>query len=246
MNMKNRLLFLSLLITSLWCRGEADNAAKPVIAMIDRQNGLTPTLLSVGTNSFTFSVEWTPDVEFPEGWIELMGKLNEDQGWWDSLYDLVVDTEICASTLWHSHYPVEGGVTHGKAIFEVQYASLPWATRDEQKAQLAEKAFFSVVVPDPNEANAWIIEEVRKEMEAEKNAEKAAREMGQAPVETTAGQTPDMNGGQSGAIPPEPPHPGKVEGERPREPNAPVRRWLYLAALPLVLAALYFMRRRKG
>ncbi|MCL1920942.1 MAG: hypothetical protein FWG50_07670 [Kiritimatiellaeota bacterium] len=37
-----------------------------------------------------------------------------------------------------------------------------------------------------------------------------------------------------------------MEGERPREPNAPAGRWLYLAALPLVLAVLYFMRRRKG
>ncbi|MCL1920113.1 MAG: hypothetical protein FWG50_03400, partial [Kiritimatiellaeota bacterium] len=37
-----------------------------------------------------------------------------------------------------------------------------------------------------------------------------------------------------------------MEGERPREPNAPAGRWLYLAILPLILAALYFMRRRKG
>ncbi|MCL1921542.1 MAG: hypothetical protein FWG50_10800, partial [Kiritimatiellaeota bacterium] len=186
------LFFISLCLLMAFAAAEEKPARN--YSFVDMQNGLTCQLLVVGTNSFTFSVEWTPDVEFPEGLLCLMGNFDVDTPWWSYLLDLGLNP------------------AQGKATFEVRYDALPWYAWEDDKARLEQQAFFHVVVPDPNEANAWIIEEVRKEMEAEKNAEKAAREMGQAHVETTAGQTPDMNGGQSGAVPPEPPHPGKVEG----------------------------------
>ncbi|MCL1921543.1 MAG: hypothetical protein FWG50_10805 [Kiritimatiellaeota bacterium] len=196
--------------------------------MVDRQNGLTSTLLSIGTTSLTFSVEWSRDMDMPDRWFYLMGKFDLAEAW-NTLVIMGVDP------------------TKGKTIFEIPYDDFTWCRDEDSKAKLEKQAFFSVEIPDPNDTNGWIIEEVRKEMEAEKNAEKAAREEGQAHVETTAGQTPDMNGGQSGEVPPEPPHPDKTEGERPREPNAPVgHAWLYLAILPLVLAALWLLRRRKG
>jgi len=59
--MKIKHLF-SLFIIPLCCWGETNTPARDY-TMIDVDNGLTSTMSDVGTTSFTFSVEWTLDVE---------------------------------------------------------------------------------------------------------------------------------------------------------------------------------------
>lgn len=228
--MNTKHLFL-LLLAPLCCWGETSTATKPVIAMIDRQNGLSPTLLSVGTNSFTFSVEWSPDVKFPEEWLHIMGKLDAEQHWWDNLRTLNLNpanrADLVANGHWHDlDFPIEGGLTQGKATFEILYEDLPWSTSEKSKSRLAEKAFFSVVVPDPDDPG-WLPsaeerEAIKKQEEEMMRKESEAK--AEAPVDTGA-----ADGSEEGGATASPLH----------------RLWPYLAILPCALVLFYLMRRKQ-
>ncbi|MCL1921581.1 MAG: hypothetical protein FWG50_11020 [Kiritimatiellaeota bacterium] len=205
--------------------------------MVDLGNGLTTKLLDVGTTSMTIYVEWPLDMEFEEGWFHLLGKLEIEERGWHALTFLEFDS------------------TQGKTTFEVPYRQLSWYyPEDETNAckGFEKKAFYAVrmVIPPDNPEGpfrgkyeeddetdvqeGWWLREGNPPTVATTNAEvslssRRGKQLGVKDEESGIG------GEESG-----------MEGERPREPNAPVRRWLYLAILPLALAALYFLRRRKG
>ena len=247
MNMK-ALFFISL---CLFITGAtADGKPARDYTTVNLDDRLTVTMLNVGTTSFTFSVEWSPDVEFPEGVLNLMSKLDTKEPWWDNAVGLFINPTDRAgdhSNEYYSRFPVEGGFTHGKAIFEILDGTFPDLYQEEMA--LASKITFSVTIPDPNFTGLEGIEEKLRKMTPDELQEftKQLDEELKAPIKSITEQVTTVEDGQSGAVPPEPPHPGKVEGERPREPNAPVgHAWLYLAILPLVLAALWLLRRRKG
>ncbi|MCL1921582.1 MAG: hypothetical protein FWG50_11025 [Kiritimatiellaeota bacterium] len=224
--------------------------------MVDLHNRLTTKLLDVGATSITFSVEWPLDIELPEGWFFLMGKLDIKKRGWHYLECLEVDP------------------TQGKATFEVPYTQLSWSYWEEFK-DYQKKAFFAVRVPFFSDF-PWDKDKGKYEEDDESDAIDYSDELwwpeyckirglqldGKTPLDAAVGTTV-QEAGQGGAKPSLASRDDKklgikneelgiggeesgMEGERPREPNAPAGRWLYLAALPLILAALWFLRRRKG
>ena len=119
-------------------------------AVVDVNNGLILTLVSVGTTSFTLRVEWSLDLEIPENSLDLMGRFEQD-GVWENLAFLGVEQ-------------TKGGIT-----CELLYDHLTWSNFEDTKAQLAEKAFFCVEIPDPEYTGIeWIEAERRAEKEAER------------------------------------------------------------------------------
>ncbi|MCL1921580.1 MAG: hypothetical protein FWG50_11015 [Kiritimatiellaeota bacterium] len=212
----------------------ADGKPARDYTMVDLHNRLVTKLLDVGTTSITIYVEWPLDMEFDVKWLYLMGKLDIKKRGWHYLECLEVDP------------------TQGKATFEVPYTQLSWSYWEEFK-DYQKKAFFAVRVPIPAESNfgvtrgryeeddetdvleGWWLREGNPPTAATTNAEvslssRRGKQLGVKDEESGVG------GEESG-----------MEGERPREPNAPAgHAWLYLAILPLILAVLYFLRRRKG
>ena len=194
--------------------------------MIDRNNGLTPTLLSVGSTSFTFSVEWALDLEIPDNRFSLMGMFELD-GWWDSLGNLDVDP------------------TKGKAVFEVPYRHLAWNSFEDSRAKLAKKAFFSVVVLDPNHTGIeWILEEIEKEKKQKEEEEKMLKIEEEKKKKEEAEQMQKIEEAQKKKEDAE--QMPSVKDEQSREvASSPNRLWLYLAGLPVILALLYLVRRKR-
>ena len=128
--MKIMNLFLFLLMP-LYCLGEPNKPARDY-TMINLQDGLTCTLLDVGTTSFTFSVEWSLETEAPNRWLFLMGKLDLEPEVWSGLITLEINPD------------------QGNATFEIRYDALPWYYFDFERPLFEQKAFFSVIESDPN------------------------------------------------------------------------------------------------
>jgi len=202
--------------------------------MVDLNNRLTTKLLDVGTTSMTIYVEWPLDVEIEEGWFYLMGKLDIEERGWSFLECLEVD-------------PIQG-----KTTLEIQYDNIPWNWDEDSRLKFEQKTFFAVRIPIASDS-PWGPAKGRYEEDDETdvfegwwlregNPPTAATTNAEVSLSSRRGKKLEVKNEESGIG-------GEgsgMEGERPREPNAPAGRWLYLAALPLILAALYFMRRRKG
>ena len=123
---------------------------KPVITMVNFPTGITNTLLKVGATSFTFSVEWPPNMNIPRQ-LTLYGKLQPDSDGWDSLEELEIDpvkkrsVALLLGEQWNSSFPVEVYTSQNKAIFEIPYDTLFWNYMGEEKKEAMKKqAFFSV------------------------------------------------------------------------------------------------------
>jgi len=237
MKLKNRFLALNLLIAPLYCWGETPPEPTRDYTMVDLHNRLTTKLLDVGTTSITFSVEWPLDVEIDYGWFYLMGKIDIERRGWDFLETLDADQ------------------AQGKTTYEVQYADLSWNYPEDDKVDFTAKAFFAVRIPIESDSpygpskgkyeeddetdvqEGWWLREGNSLSAATANAEvqDAQQDTAQTSLSSRRGKQLGVRNEESG-----------MEGERPREPNAPAGRWLYLAILPLALAALWLMRRRKG
>jgi len=232
MKLKNRLVVLNLLVAPFCCLGAAN---KPVrnFTMVDMQNGLTPTLLSVGPTSFTFSVEWTPDVKFPEEQLYLMSKPDAETPWWSVIAVLYLNPANKVGIYVDDCFPVEGGIAHGKATFEVLDQYIPSLYREE--SNFAEKAFFSVEIPDPNYTG---LEELEKELRAMtpeelREYDKRLEESLKAPMpaaEATASPTSRMENQDD----------GQSEGQKKTN-----RLWLYLGILLGVFCIAFYCVRKK-
>ena len=197
----------------------AEEKPKHNYSFVDVTNGLHCTLLNVGSTSFTFSVEWSLDLEIPDRWFFLHGKLDMDQVAWDFLTHLNVDP------------------TQGRATFEIIYDHLPWSSWEESKAKLEKQAFFHLIVPDPNDPG-WLPKTPEDFGEEEAppvtTAEAEARKVEQA--EPQAGSVPSCveKLGMTN---------DKLETEEPVKTN---HAWLYLAlALCAVCAILYALRKKR-
>ena len=148
---KKHLLFL--FIAPLCCWGETNNTPARNYSMVNFGNEFTSTLLDVGTTSFTFSVEWSPDIETP-GKLDLIGKLlSGGTRGWNPLYELDLDLsnreelERVVDGSMDSRFPKEIDIAQRKAIFEVQYNVIVWCYLEPENAYFLEKAFFSVQLP---------------------------------------------------------------------------------------------------
>jgi len=103
------------------------NAPARDYTMINFDTGLTTTILNVGTTSFTFVVEWSPNVDTPRT-LTLMGRLLPETRGWSGLYELEIDKvqSAVAHLDWSSRFPKEVDLKQRKAIFEVLYRVIPW------------------------------------------------------------------------------------------------------------------------
>ena len=143
---------LFLVIAPLCCWGEPSNAPARNYSTVNFGNGLTCTLLEVGTTSIIFSVEWSPDIETP-GTLNLIGKLHSELRGWDFLYELDLDLsnreelERVVDGSMDSRFPKEIDIAQRKAIFEVQYNVIVWCYLEPSRTLFWEKAFFSVQLP---------------------------------------------------------------------------------------------------
>jgi len=148
--MKTTKLIL-LLVIPLCCFGEITIDPQPKISMVNFPDGLINTLLDVGTTSFTFSVEWSLDVEIPEK-IDLIGKLHLEPGVeeWSFLYELEIDQSqsALADYGWFSRFPVEVDLAQRKATFEILYSRIVWCYSEPEMTYFCQKASFSVITPD--------------------------------------------------------------------------------------------------
>jgi len=201
--------------------------------MVDIQDGLTCKLLAVGTTSFTFSVEWKPDVKFPEEQLSLMCKRDPDQHWWDDIAGLYLNPANKVGIYMNDCFPIEGGITHGKATFEVLDQYIPSLYRE--RMALSEKVFFGVTIPDPNFTGLEALEKELRAMAPEELREydKRLEESLKAPipaVESTASPTRRAENQDDG------------QGEGHGKSN---RLWLILVLVPIILAVVYFVRRAR-
>ena len=142
------LFFLCVIPLCAW--GKKSEMPARDYSMVNFGSSLTSTLLDVGTTSFTFSVEWSPDIETP-GNLDLIGKLlsGGTQGW-NFLYGLDLDLsnreelERVVDGSMDSRFPKELDIAQRKAIFEIQYNVIVWCYLERSKTLFLEKAFFSV------------------------------------------------------------------------------------------------------
>jgi hypothetical protein len=201
--------------------GETNKPARDY-KMFNKENGLTTTMLDIGTTSFTFSVEWQLDTEIPTGTLYLFGNRHMEDSWWSWMCELVLEPTIIRYDNGLTPYPREYDLIQRKATFEIPYDVLPKEYNDFKNAEFAGKGLFHVGVP-PADDTGWLPS--REEMEVElakiKEEEKERRK-----------KQLEM---------------WKKESEENRAAASPPSRnhlWLYLAILPLAFAVLYFVRRK--
>jgi len=104
--------------------------------MVNTDNGLTSTILDIGTTSFTFRVEWSGKLEIPgDKWLFLMGRRRVD-------------------SVWNFMTGIEVDPAQGKATIELPYNWLPEEYYDFGKA-FKGKAFFHVSAP-PADDTGWL------------------------------------------------------------------------------------------
>ena len=204
--------------------------------MIPFPNGPTCTMLEVGTTSITFSVEWPLDIG-PYGTFDLIGKYDSESEDWNGLIQLDPNpakrTGVYLETDdWYSRFPIKGGVPQKKAIFEVLYADMPWYYIDDD---CPTNPVYSVNY-DVSEKD-W-----RKVYWKDYKGEDDERH-----VDTTRVTVQGSNAASSSPVKkPIAVQDGTVEQDSQDEAvSAPNRLWLYLSGLPVVLAALYFVRRKR-
>jgi len=154
-----------LLITPLCCWGETN---KPVreYKMFNKENGLTTTMLDIGTTSFTFAVEWQLDTEIPTGTLYLFGNRHMEDSWWSWERELVLDqTQMNPYGNGVSRFPVEYDPVQRKAIFEIHYRILSEEYNDFKNAEFAGKGLFHVSAPPLNDTG-WLPspEEIEEEL----------------------------------------------------------------------------------
>jgi len=225
-----KLIFISLCLFATCTTAEETPARN--YAFVDVKNGLTCTLLNVGTTSFVFSVEWSPDIELHKGIISLMGNFEADTPWWSNLLDLDLNPANrvghYASDRWRLRFPVEGGIAYGKATFEVLYDELPWYYWEDDKAKLEQQAFFYVIVPDPDDLGWVPSQEEREELRA---FEETKRKQGKAQTSPPSHEEKAELGIEN----------EELEVEKQETPN---RLWLY-TALAFFLFVMFYLVRRK-
>ncbi|MCL2105153.1 MAG: hypothetical protein FWH21_08925 [Kiritimatiellaeota bacterium] len=140
-------------IIPLCCLSETNKPTRDY-KMVDMQNGLTTTMLNIGTTSFAFSVEWSHNLEIPgDKWLYLFGKRHVD-AWWNLVMCIEVDP------------------TERKATFEIPYYRLPEEYHDYENTRFKE-GFFHVSVPPPDDTG-WLPS--REEIEEELAKIRAERE----------------------------------------------------------------------
>jgi len=193
-----------------------ENTPAREYTMVNMDNGLTSTMSDIGTTSFTFTVEWSYDLEIPgDKWLFLMGRLD--------LRDV-----------WSFMAGIEVDPTQRKTTFEIPYCWLPEEYYDFERA-FEGKAFFHISVPPPDDTG-WIGPRPEEKEETQGNAE---TEQGEAQVLLSADrQVLTSREGEEKL--------GIRNEELGIEKQEPTNRlWLYLAVLPFILAVLYLMRRKK-
>jgi len=208
--------------------------------MVDLGNRLTTKLLDVGTTSMTIYVEWPLDIEIDYGRFSLMGKLDIEERGWNSLGCLEVD-------------PAQGNAT-----LEILYDEMAWYYSELFK-DFEKKAFFAVRVPIPKDWSMGITRG-RYEEDDETDVLEEDERYWRAWVETRVAELKQAEQGGAQASPPSREESAgnvataslpSAEDETQRLEavatidTPPNRLWLYLAILPLILAILYFMRKKK-
>jgi len=157
--MKTKLFFLVLLCLGVCCavvlmpkrRTISEDTPKLKITMVNFTNGLTSTLLDVGTTSFLFSVEWPLDMKLPIK-LDLISKLNLNADVWHRASELELDPLKQKSVYesvgyeWDSRFPVTVDLAQRKAIFEFQF---DWFVDiHKERDDYTNHVFFSVQTPD--------------------------------------------------------------------------------------------------
>ena len=197
---------------------------------------LAVTMLDVGTTSFTFSVEWSPDVEFPERQLYLMSKLDTKEPYWDAIAVLYIDPIDRTEDSPHEHYskiPVESGLAHRKAVFEIPDDSFPGLYIEEMT--LASKITFSVTIPDPNFTGLESIEaEVRAAALAVATAEAEVKNAEHAETQVLSMPSREKQLEKSNE---------ELEMEDPAKAN---NVWLYLlVSFCAICVVLYVLRKKR-
>ena len=149
MNTQIKLMLLCLLTGTATAR--TNTSATHDYTMVSFSDRLTCTLLEVGTTSLTFSVEWSPNVG-TLGKLDLIGRLYPETRGWSGLHELDLNPANRAGLVersggfdgWDSRFPKEIDLAQRKAVFEVQYAAIPWYHMEIVKADFLQKAIFSV------------------------------------------------------------------------------------------------------
>ena len=209
---------LLLLIMPYCCLGETNKPARDY-KMVDMQNGLTTTMLDVGTTSFTFSVEWAGKLEIPDDkWLFLFANLNEDS-WWSFEMGIEVDPTL------------------GKAIVEIPYTWLSEEYYDFENAHFKGKAFFCVSAPPPDDEGCL---PSREEIEEELAKIRAEREgMVKPPLaeDKSSGGIPAVESGGGSQPSGQADTTGATLGSR---------RYLWLCAgIAFALCAVFYFLRKK-
>jgi len=217
--------------------------------MINFDTGLTTTILEVGTTSFTFVVEWKPDVD-TQRTLTLMGRLLPETRGWSGLHELDLNPANRADLAersggfdgWDSRFPKEIDLDNRKAIFEVQYSIIEWCDPETGEIYFSRRAFFSVQWSVESEEEWWNVygsEENENfgvtayELGIVKRTESRTQEQ-----ESDEKQTPITNDETLNIV--------VVEDEQENATaSSPNRLWFYAALALLLSAVFYFVRRKK-
>ena len=240
MNTQTKLMLLCLFVSTAIA---GTNVPARDYTMINFDTGLTTTILEVGTTSFTFVVEWSPDVSIPRT-LTLMGRLLPETRGWSSLEELELDkanSAVAHLDDWYSRFPVEFDITRRKATFEIPYRVIPWYHMEPENLKFAQRAFFSVQWPVESEEEWWNVygsEENEKfgvtayELGIVKKMENQKQEQ-----ELDEEQTPISNDKTLKIV--------VTEDEQDNSmASSPNRLWLYAGIVLLLSAVFYFVRRK--
>ena len=224
---------LPLLIAPICCLGETSVTPERDYTMVDLHNKLTTKLLDVGTTSMTIYVEWPLDIEIPDGWFDLMGKLDIEKRHWHSLTTLETD------------------LTRGKAMFELLYDDIFWTPPEyaEVFKGFEKKGFFAVRIPGPPHtplgSSSGMYEEddetdgewFRIDGVSIRELEAAIQNIAQGGATVSTPNREEHSGIKDPAV--------TATGNEPEQQTEMNRLWLYLALSFGVLCAVFYFLRKK-
>ena len=189
--------------------------------VVNFDNGITSTLLEIGTTSVTFSVECAPDTTVPDK-VVVLGKLNMDWDAWNFWGEMdVIQTQglFIVEYPYEWVLPLEPNVTMfaQKAFFSLQIFI---SDEDWEATWGADGYGTNGVVSSPINAQFTETKEDRIMMVSSPNREDKLRMRNE-----------ELRIGEE-----------ELEVEKQETSN---RLWLYLTILPCILAILYLMRKKR-
>jgi len=232
--MKTRYILLSsLCLLACTIRAEDKPLARDY-TLVDLNNRLTTKLLNVGTTSMTIYAEWPLDIEVPNGWFYILGKLDVTERGWHELACLDVDKD------------------QGKATFEILYDDMfryPSALVEVFKG-FEQKAFFAIRIPGrphtPLGAASGIYEEDDETdvFDLPTATTTEVQDAGQNEAQTSpSATTPADRQAQQTS-----PHLGRLETTDEElgveEPNETNRLWLFAGIIFCLYAICHFLRKK--